>query len=295
MKSLINYLAVNGMFDKLPDKEYLKLRYFGTFHRVLNLSNPSTFNEKLNWMKLYDRNPQYPILVDKARVKDYVRSIIGDKYIIPTYGVWDSFDDIDFSTLPEQFVLKTTHDSGGVVIMKEKSIDSIAKAKIKLNNSLNNNFYKWSREWPYSQVKPKIIAERFLTNRDGSAINDVKLQCFNGKVDNILICVDRFSETGVRYHYFDTSWNYLPYCPYPGIDASNINIPRPENLDDLIRIAEMLSEGFPEIRVDLYNIDNAIYFGELTIFSMSGFDTTITLKADRIMGSKLNLSQIRRI
>lgn len=295
MKSLINYLAVNGMFDKLPDKEYLKLRYFGTFHRVLNLSNPSTFNEKLNWMKLYDRNPQYPILVDKARVKDYVRSIIGDKYIIPTYGVWDSFDDIDFSTLPEQFILKTTHDSGGVVVMKDKSTESIAKAKAKLTKSLNNDFYKWSREWPYSQVKPQIIAEEFLTNKDGSAINDVKLQCFNGKVDNIFLCVDRFSQTGVKYHYFDTLWNYLPYCPYPGINASNINIPKPENLDDLIGIAEKLSVGFPEMRVDLYNIDNAIYFGELTIFSMSGFDTTITHEADRIMGAKLDLSHIKRI
>lgn len=294
-KSIINYLATKGVFDHIPDRTYLKLRYRATFHKRLDLKNPKSFNEKLNWLKLHDKNPRYIEMVDKYAAKNYVEKIIGEKYIIPTIGVWNRFDDINFDILPMKFVLKTTHDSGGVVIVKDKEKLNKNKVKQKLEKSLQHNFFKWSREWPYSQVKPRIIAEEFIEQSNGELINDYKIQCFNGQVDNIFVCVDRYSESGVKYHYFDCKFKYLPYCPYEGISQDNIDIKKPENFAEMIEISEKLSEGFPEIRVDLYNVDGKIYFGELTLYSMSGFDTTITEEADFLMGNALHIDMKNRI
>ena len=257
--------------------------------KPLNLKNPQTFNEKIQWLKIHDRKPVYTTMVDKYATKEYVANIIGEEYIIPTLGVWNSFDEIDFDSLPEQFVLKCNHDSGSTIVCKDKSkLDKVA-AKAKLEKCLKRNYFYSAREWSYKNVKPRILIEKYLQNEDGSNIEDYKLQCFNGKVDNIFVCVGRYSPEGVRYHYFDTEWNYMPYCPYEGVDKNNVNIPRPRCLDQMIMIAEKLAEGLPQLRVDLYEIKGKVYFGEMTFYSQAGFDLDITYEADLEMGSKLQL------
>lgn len=273
----------------LPDKAFVYLRYKTMLGYWPNLKNPKTFNEKLQWMKLYDRKPEYTEMVDKYEVKKYISECIGKEYLIPTLGVWENFEDIDFEKLPERFVLKCTHNSGGLVICKEKAKLNIEEARKKINASLAENYYWHSREWPYKNVKPRIIAEKYMENADGSDINDYKIQCFHGKADNILVCVERYSETGVKYHYFDREWNYLPYSNQKGIDLSDVNIERPELLPEMLRVAERLSKGIPALRVDLYETQGKVYFGEMTFFPGSGFDKTITTEADRIMGEKMLL------
>lgn len=273
----------------LKDEDYINMRYETTFNKKLNLEDPQTFNEKLQWLKLYDRNPKYTKLVDKYEVKKYVANIIGEEHIIPTLGIYNSFEEIDFQKLPNQFVMKCTHDSGSIIICKDKSKFNMEKAKNKINKALKYNYYYAGREWPYKNVKPRIIIESFMDDGVNSQLVDYKLQCFWGKVDNILVCVDRDKETGVKYHYFDTNWKYLKYCPYPGINEKNINISKPKQLDKMIKIAERLSAGIPEVRIDLYIIHGKIYFGEYTFFTNGGFDTTITSDADIILGEKLKL------
>lgn len=298
MKKIIEYvkhpsyilLGLDRMkLIKLNDAFYLKIIYYQTFNKKLDLSNPKTFNEKLQWLKLYDRNPEYTKMVDKYEVKKYVAEKIGEEYIIPTIGIYDSFEEINFKELPDQFVIKCTHDSGGIVICKDKSNFNIEETRKKINKCMKNNYYRNWREWPYKNVKPRIIIESFMDDGVNSQLVDYKLQCFWGKVDNILVCVDRDKETGVKYHYFDTNWKYLKYCPYPGINEKNINISKPKQLDKMIKIAERLSAGIPEVRIDLYIIHGKIYFGEYTFFTNAGFDTTITSDADIILGEKLKL------
>ena len=207
-KLLLLKLDQNGIV-RLKDEEYIKLLYESIFGKKLDLDNPQTFNEKLQWLKLHDRNELYKKLVDKYEVKKYVESIIGKEYIIPTINKYEKFDEIKFDELPNQFVLKCTHDSGGIVICKDKKQLDIDNARKKINKSLKNNFYYMFREWPYKNVKPRIIIESFMDDGVNSQLVDYKLQCFWGKVDNILVCVDRDKETGVKYHYFDTNWKYL--------------------------------------------------------------------------------------
>lgn len=288
-KIRFNYLSRMGVFKKIPDKKYLEIKYKLLMGEELNLSEPLTFNEKLQWLKLYDRNPQYSTMVDKYDAKKYVQNKIGEQYIIPSLGVWDNFEDINFDELPDKFVLKCTHNSGNVIICKDKRNLNLEKCKEILNKSLERDYYESGREWPYKNVKPRIIAEKYMENEDGEEISDYKIQCFSGKADHILVCVDRFTETGVKYHYFDQEWNYLPYCPYEGITKHNINVKRPEKLEEMLEIAEKLSAGLPQLRVDLYLVNEKVYFGEMTFFTNSGFDRTITKEADEILGRKLKL------
>ncbi len=273
------------------DEQYLKTLYWLTFHRRLNMSNPEGFNAKLQWMKIYDRRPQYVTMVDKYAVRAYVRQKIGDEYLIPLIGVWDDPEEINFDVLPQKFVLKCNHNSGiGMTICRDKSELNVDATKKKLVRGLQDDYFVLSKEWPYSQVKRRIIAEELLEYKDSQrSLEDYKFQCFNGVVDNVFICEGRFSKRGVRYHYFDREWNYLPYCPYPDVDSHTFTWPKPEHFEEMLRIAENLSAGFPEVRVDLYNVDGKIYFGELTLFSQSGLDTDITREADMNMGKKLHL------
>lgn len=288
----------NGFYDSMPDDVYLKRLFKIIVGYDLNLDNPQTFNEKLQWLKLHDRNPLYTIMVDKYEAKAYVGNIIGEAHIIPTLGVWERFEDIDFTSLPNQFVLKSTHDSGGVVICREQSQFNVEEAKEKINRALNQNFYLKFREWPYKNVKPRIIAEKYMedssagTSGQVPVLNDYKIQCFDGKFDNIFVAEGRFSERGVRYHYFDHNWNYIPYCPYDDIDIDELGKLRPSRFEEMIEIAEKLSAGLPELRVDLYEIAGKVYFAELTFYSQSGFDTDITHEADCILGSKLTLPNL---
>ena len=271
----------------LPDSIYLRMVFFSKLKRKLNLSNPKSYNEKLNWLKINDRKEHYQIMVDKYEAKKYVADKIGEQYVIPTYGVWDRFEDIDFSKLPSNFVLKTTHDSGGVVLINDKNNMDIDKTKDVLEKSLKNNYYYLCREWPYKNLRHRIIAEKMITN---TVPNDYKFFMFNGKMDSVMVCTNRASGHPT-FRFYDKEWNRLLYQK-PELEPES-NVERPENYEKMIRIAEQLSENLVHMRVDLYNIDGQIYFGELTFFDQGGFDTDITLETDLKWGELMDLEKIK--
>ena len=252
----------------VPDKAYIQMYYFAHFKRFCNLRNPETYNEKLNWLKLHDRNEEYTKLVDKYEVKEYIASIIGEDYIIPTLGVWNHFDDIDFEKLPNQFVLKCTHDSEGLVIVKDKSkLDKVA-AKEKIEAALKQNFYYIGREWPYKNVKPRIIAEKYMEDHVDGELRDYKFFCFDGQPKAMFIASDRASDH-VKFDYFDLEFNHLDIKQkYP--HAQN-TLRKPETFDKMIEFSKILSKGFPHVRVDFYEVDGRLYFGELTFYHFCGF------------------------
>lgn len=275
----------------MPDEIYLKYKFYRLMNKKLNLVNPQTFNEKLQWLKLYDRNPMYTNLVDKYEVRKYIAETIGEEYLIPLIGVWEKFEDIDFSKLPSQFVLKCTHDSGGVVICIDKSKLDIEVAKNKINKSLKTNYYYSGREWPYKNVKPKIICEKLLKTKDGQVPSDYKFHCFDGEPDNVMVCIERDSGKP-KYFFFDNEWNLLRYN-IAGINASqNFTLPKPKKIDEMFKIAKKLSKKLPFIRVDLYCEDEKIYFGELTFFPQSGYDSNLLMKTDLLFGEKIKIDKI---
>jgi hypothetical protein len=244
-------------YKRMSDEEFLKIKYRNAFGCDLNLLSPSTFNEKLQWLKLNDRNPIYTKLVDKCEVKEYVGNIIGKEHVIPTIGVWDRFDDIDFDKLPDQFVLKCTHDSGGLVIVKDKSKMDKKASKLKIEKSLNRNYFYHGREWPYKNVKPRIIAEEYMEDSTG-ALQDYKIHCFNGEPKFVLVCRDRFSTTGLTEDFFDVEWNHLD-VKRPGNENSKDTIQPPKYLKEMLELAALLSAFCPFLRVDFYEVDWKIY------------------------------------
>ena len=232
----------------------------------MNLENPRTFNEKLQWLKLHDKHEEYTPFVDKYEVKKIVANILGDQHVIPTIGVWDNVEDIDFDKLPSSFVLKTTHDSGGIVVCKDKSKLDISKAKSKLKKSLRHNFYWEHREYPYKDVKPRIIAEKYMVDESGSELKDYKFFCFDGQPKMLFVATDRPYDT--RFDFFDIEFNHLPFKQ--GHPLASKKIVKPEGFEDMVKIAARLSQGFRHVRIDLYNINGKIYFGEYTFFHFSG-------------------------
>lgn len=280
---------VQNFFKWLPDKTYLQLLYrFKMGHR-LDLQNPQTFTEKIQWLKLYNRKPEYTTMVDKYAVKDYVASIIGEEYIIPTLGVWDSFDDIDFDTLPNQFVLKTTHGGGGggVVICRDKNTFDKEEAKKKLDASMRGDIYKSLREWPYKNVPKRIIAEKFIQDSSGE-LRDYKFTCTNGIVHNVMLCFDR--GTGdTKFYFFDKKWNLLRLNKRGKNAPKNFSLPKPLNLDEMFIVAQKISLGIPYSRVDLYNVNGKIYFGEITFYPASGFDNNLLAETDELFGNYIKL------
>lgn len=273
-------------FNLLPDKLFIQLKFFKNFHRLPNLKNPQTFSEKIQWLKLYDRNPYYTKLVDKYEVKKIVANLIGEQYIIPTLGVWDSAEDIDFDALPYQFVLKATHDSGRIIICKDKSKLDKEWARKEMAKSLERDFYALTREWPYKDVPRRIIAEKFIEDKNGD-LKDYKFFCFNGEVKFFKIDFDRF--VGHKANYYDLDWNIQPFeeivCP------SDVNRKHecPKNFNKMVEIAQVLSRGFPFIRVDLYNNNGMIYFGEMTFFPNSGMGRFNPNGADKMLGDLIKL------
>ena len=274
--------------NNFPDETYLKIKYRSAFGEKLDLKNPETFNEKLQWLKLYDRKPIYSTMVDKYEVKKYVASIIGEEYIIPTLGVWNRFEDINFDDLPNQFVLKCTHDSGGVVICKDKSILDIDAARKKINKSLRTNYYLRSKEWPYKNVRPRIIAEQYMEDTLEQELSDYKIHSFNGVPKVILVCKDRFSDLGLTEDFFDQNWTHLEVCRKKHPNSSE-EIKRPKELDKMLGLAETLSRDVPFLRSDFYTIDDKVYFGELTFFPASGFEGFKPEKFDKELGDWLVL------
>lgn len=266
---ILIHLNNKGMLKWYPDKKYLKVLYRVRMGKKLNLSNPQTFNEKLQWLKLYDRKPQYTQMVDKYEVKKYVADIIGEEYIIPTLGVWDKFEDIDFDSLPNQFVLKCTHDSGGLVICTDKSKFDYKSAKKKINKCLKRNYYYLNREWPYKDVKPRIIAEKYMVDESGYELKDYKLFCFGGESKLMFIATDRSNpDEETKFDFYDMDFNHLQIKN--GHPNSNKDIAIPNSFEEMKVLASKLSKGIPQIRVDFYNINGKIYFGELTLFHWSG-------------------------
>ena len=252
------------------DKLYLQLQFLFKMGRKLDLSNPKSFNEKIQWLKLYNRDPLYTTLVDKYAVKKWVAERVGEEYIIPTLGVWNDVKDIDFNSLPEQFVLKTTNGSGGndVVVCKNKKNFKKDHVVARLSKSLKKNVYRDLREWPYKNIRPRIIAEKYMEDENGELL-DYKFFCFGGSVKCLQVDYDRFVEH--HRNIYDLNWNLLPFSiKYPSKIGTVIK--KPQHLDRMIAIAQELSKGFPHVRVDLYNVSGKIFFGELTFYHGSGFE-----------------------
>lgn len=277
----------------LPDSWFLRAYYFINMGRELNLANPVLYSEKLQWLKIHNRKPEYVTMVDKVKAKDYVASLIGEEYLIPTIGAYDCFDDIDFDKLPNQFVLKCNHDSGNVVVCKDKHQLDIGKARKLLTDALNTDYYLLGREWPYKNVKRKIMAEAFLTAPDEPFYNhlgmtDFKFSCFNGKVNDVMVCLER--ESGdTKFYFFDKNWNLLRYN-LRGINATEgFTIPKPENFEKMVEIAETLSKDIPYLRVDLYNLAGKIYFGEMTFFPCGGIDKNLLEETEKLYGNLMEL------
>ena len=261
--------SILGFFNRLSDEELLKRAYKAYFGRELDLENPKTFNEKLQWLKLHDRKPEYTIMVDKCEAKKYVAERIGEEYIIPTLGVWDRFDDIDFDALPDQFVLKTTHDSGGVVICRDKASLNKKKARKKLETSLKRNFYLRGREWPYKNVKPRIIAEQFIQSTKDGELPDYKFFCFSGEPKALFIATERnVPGTETKFDFFDMEFNHLDVRN--GHPNAAVAPGKPVCFDEMCDLASKLSAGIPHLRVDFYEVEGKVYFGELTFSHWSG-------------------------
>jgi hypothetical protein len=271
-----------------PDKWYLKLQYRCFFNKKLNLINPKSFNEKLQWLKLYDRKPEYIKMVDKHEVKKYVTDIIGKEYIIPTLGIWDNFDDIDFDKLPMQFVLKCTHDSGSTIICRDKSKFNFNSAKNKISKFLLKNPYLPGREWVYKGVKPRIIAEKFMLNGDDPVLNDYKFFCFDGEPKCLFVGTDRhLGDKNVKFDFYDSDFNHLDIVQIH--EQSGKQLKKPQSFEDMLSLSRLLSVNIPHVRVDFYEIDNKPYFGELTFFHHGGTVPFKTEEWDYKLGSMLEL------
>lgn len=255
-----------------PDKLFLQILYRARMGRSLNLKDPKSFSEKLQWLKLYNRRPEYTIMVDKVKAKDYVAHKLGDVYIIPTLGVWDDPDKIDFDSLPEQFVLKCNHNSGiGMYICKDKSKMDVEKVKHELRRGLKDDYYLKNREWPYKNVPRCIFAEQYLVPTSiEEDLTDYKWYCFDGEPKFCQVIQNRSSNETIDF--FDTEWNHQEFIGLnPEAVSATVLPKRPVNLKTHLRIAKELSKGIPFVRIDLYETSNRTFFGEITFFPMSGF------------------------
>lgn len=281
-------MSLIGAYKHMDDTTYLKKFYMRAFDKKLNLENPKTFNEIIQWMKINDHNPLYTTLVDKYSVKKYVADKIGEEYVIPTIGVWNHAKDINYNQLPDQFVLKCTHDSGGIIICKNKKNLDINKTNLKLEKHLKRDFYYYSREWPYKDVKRRIIAEPYLEDTLTGELRDYKFFCFNGDVKLLFVASGRQNkEIGTRFDFFDEKYNHLDLINgYPNADT----IPdKPQSFDRMLEIARELSRGFKQVRIDLYEVDGKTYFGEFTFYHFSGLVPFKPEVWDKKMGSWINL------
>lgn len=287
---IILYMNYFGLLRFLNDEACVKLLYKARYSgRRLNLENPKTFNEKMQWLKLYDRKSEYSQMVDKYEAKKYVAEIIGEEYIIPTIGIWHSFNDIDFDRFPNQFVLKCTHDSGSVIICHDKNKFSKEDAKKKIKRALKTNQYRIGREWPYKNVKPRILAEQYMEDSVGRGeLTDYKIHCYNGVPKVIQIISNRLREDGMRNDHYTTDWERLDLRRGHYRNAEG-DVKRPDELPQLLELAAILSSGIPYIRVDFYIVNHRIYFGELTFFPASGFNPFDPDFYDGLFGSWIEL------
>lgn len=274
--------------DKLvPDRLYLEHRYRRLMGKRLNLNPPVTYNEKLNWLKLYDRNPLYTQLADKLAVRDYVSEKIGEEYLVPLLGIWDSPEDIDFAKLPDCFVLKCTHDSESAVICKDKSTLNINATRKRLKKALNVNFYWYNREWVYKNITPRIIAEEYLEDPIDKELRDFKIFCFDGVPKAMFIATDRgIHET--KFDFYDMDFNHLDFTQhYPNSDKP---VRKPQSFELMKELASKLSRGLRHVRVDFYEVNGKVYFGEITFFHHGGTTPFVPEKWDYIFGEWLRIN-----
>ena len=288
---VINIKLLHLFSPMIGDKLYLKLLFPLHTGYQLDLKNPQTYNQKLQWLKLNYRKPIMTKMVDKFEAKDIVKKIVGEQYVVRNYGVWNTFDEIDFDSLPNQFVLKTTHDQGGVVICKDKLSFDYNAAREKLNKHLKTKHFFLSREWPYKNVPPRILAEEYLSFGEED-LKDYKFFCFNGKVNALFIASERQSGKEVKFDFYDKDFNFLDIVQtHP--QSSRINN-KPENFDEMIFLAEKLSQKIPHVRVDFYNIKGYIYFGEFTFSHHGGLVPFHPEKWDYIFGNWIDLESLKK-
>ena len=287
---LIN--ANQGKYDDMDNETFLKRKFKACIGHELDLEDPKTFNEKLQWLKLYGCKPEYEVLVDKYRVRDYIRDKLGEEYLIPLIGAWDSPEEIDFDALPDKFVLKCNHNSGvGMYICRDKSKMDVQRVKKELYRGLAQDYYLTGRETPYKNVPRKIICEQFMSDEPGASdFTDYKFFCFDGKVDCVMVCLER-SSGDTKFYFFDENWE-LKRLNIRGKQApADFTLPKPACMDEMFKIAAALSVGMPFVRVDLYQSNGQIYFGELTFFPDSGFDANLLAETDEYFGSLITLEK----
>ncbi|HBC31526.1 MAG TPA: glycosyl transferase [Clostridiales bacterium] len=289
------YYNLNVTYGKtsiLPDRIYLKICYKKKFGEKLNLYNPNKFNEKIQWLKLYDHRAEYTQMVDKYEVNSYVAEKIGEEYILPIINVYNNADEIDFDSLPDQFVLKCTHDSGSIIICKDKSKLDESKVIFKLDSALRFNYYRQGREWPYKNVKPRIICQDYL----GDNVQDIKTYCFNGQPKFSYVQYNIYEPNGtIEPHfidYYDIGWNLMPFERGEYKNSGKL-IPQPENYDEIIRISKILSKDIPFVRVDFFNVNGRLYFGELTLSPGGGMDKFYPESYNDLFGSWITLPQTK--
>lgn len=276
-----------GWLKGMSAEEFLRRKYRFSMGRELDLDHPTAYTEKLQWLKLYDHQPVYTTMVDKYAVKAYVTDTIGAEYVVPLLGVWERAEDIDFDSLPQRFVLKTTHDSGGIVVCKDKAALDIPAAKKKLRFFLNRDYYSCNREWPYKNVKPRIIAEAYMEDPRQGELRDYKFFTFGGEPKVLYIAQGRGRGEPTVADFFDMEFNHLPFT----IDHDMAPVPpeKPVNFELMKELAAKLSQGTPQLRVDFYEVDGHVYFGEMTFFHCSGMAPFHPEKWDRIFGDWVTL------
>lgn len=287
---VMSCLLYSKLGYSLPDKIYLKLMYYWKNGKHLNLNNPKGYNEKLNWIKLFDHNPLYTTLVDKYSVKEWVAKKIGPQYVIPTIGVWDSPDEISWEKLPNRFVLKTTHGGGGdgIIICKDKATFNKEEAISKLKGAMNTDPYIRLREWPYKNVPHKILAEVYMEDNKNHELRDYKFFAFDGKVKALFIASERQKRgEEVKFDFYDSEFNHLDIIQKHPMSGKAIE--KPEKFEEMKAIASKLSKGLPEVRCDLYEINGNVYFGEMTFFHHGAIVPFHPEKWDEIFGSWINL------
>lgn len=286
----ILYNASHGRYDDMPDEKYLKMIFKAQMGRELDLENPVTFNEKIQWLKLYDRDPRYTLMVDKFKVREYIARELGHEYLVPLLGVWDSPEEIDFDTLPERFVLKCNHNSGqGMCICKDKALLDIKSTISELQKGMDENYYLRHREWPYKDVPRKIIAEQYIEDSTLSELRDYKFFCFNGEVKFFKVDFDRFTDHHANY--YDANCNLMRFGEKAHPPMSEKEIIFPDSIHQMMHFASKLSNSLSFLRVDFYDVDGHIYFGELTFFPASGFGIFTEESVDVELGKLLRLPE----
>ena len=282
-------LERRGFYDKLSDEQFIRKKWKAVFGTEIDLDNPKTFNEKLQWLKLHDRKPEYTTMVDKYLVKDYVAKLIGEEYIIPTLGVWDSYDEINFDSLPDKFVLKCTHDSASVKVIKDKNKIDHTQLNNYFKSKLRCNYYYVAREWPYKDVKPRIMVEKYMEDFVTQDLRDYKFFCFNGEPKLLFIACERQNDSETKFDFYDIDFTHLPFRN--GHPNADVPPQKPYAFEKMKELAKKLSIGIPQVRIDFYEVNGHVLFGEYTFCHWGGFVPFEPEEWDEIIGNMLLLPE----